>query len=98
MYCTRGGYAYVQLYTAVHTTKFSTIQLYNYESGNSRGKSLFFVVIFKKGVPNIGVNLGSAVALLPGTLARALVVLHNTLPTGHENSHDGLAHRREDDL
>jgi hypothetical protein len=27
--------------------------------------------------------------LLPGTFAHALVVLHNTLPAGHETFHDG---------
>jgi hypothetical protein len=30
-----------------------------------------------------------------GTLAHALVVLHNTLPTGHETSHNGLTHQEE---
>ena len=72
--------------------------LYNYESGNSRGKSMFFVVVFKKDVPNIGGKSGVSgrTWLLPGTLAYALVVLHNTLPTGHETSHDGWAHRGED--
>jgi hypothetical protein len=33
--------------------------------------------------------------LLPGTLAHALVVLHNALPTGHETPHDGRTHQGE---
>ena len=31
----------------------------------------------------------SLLRLLPGTLAHALVVLHNALPTGYETSHNG---------
>ena len=31
-----------------------------------------------------------------GTLAHALVVLHNALPTGHENSHNGWTHGEKD--
>ena len=49
----------------------------------------------RQGAPNFGAEsrvvsgrtrLGR---LLPGTLAHVLVVLHKTLPTGHETTHDG---------
>jgi hypothetical protein len=45
----------------------------------------------RQGVPNLGAESGVSgrTRLLPGTLAHALVVLHNALPTGHEASHNG---------
>ena len=51
----------------------------------------FLLLFLRQGVPNIGDKSGVSgrTRLLPGTLAHALVVLHNALPTGHETSHDG---------
>ena len=47
--------------------------------------------ILRQAVPNLGAESGVSgrTRLLPGTLAHVLVVLHNTLPTGHETPHDG---------
>jgi hypothetical protein len=54
--------------------------------------------VFKKGVPNLGAESGVSdrTRLLPRTLTHVLVVLHNTLPTGHETSHNGCTHQGED--
>ena len=54
-------------------------------------------MFLRQGVPNLGAESGVSgrTRLLPGTLARALV-LHTTLPTGHETSHDGRTHQEED--
>ena len=45
----------------------------------------------RQGVGNLVAESGVSgrTRLLPDTLAHALVVLHNTSPTGHETSHDG---------
>jgi hypothetical protein len=60
----------------------------------------FFVWIkrhtnLRQGVPNLGAVSGVSgrTQLLPSTPAHALVLLHNTLPTGHETSYDGWTHR-----
>ena len=52
----------------------------------------------RQGAPNLGAKSGVSgrTRLLPGTLAHVLVVLHNTLPTGHENDHSGWTHQGED--
>ena len=52
----------------------------------------------RQGVCNLGAESGVSgrTRLLPGTLAHALVVLHNALPTGHETSHNGWTHWGED--
>ena len=44
----------------------------------------------RQDVPNLGAESGVSgrTRLLPGTLAHALVVFHNALPTGHE-THPG---------
>jgi hypothetical protein len=49
-------------------------------------------------VPNLGaepVRASGRRRLLPCTLAHALVVLHDALPTGHETSHNGWTHQGE---
>jgi hypothetical protein len=48
-------------------------------------------IVLRQGVPKIGGKSGVSgrIRLLPGTLAHALVVLHNALLTGHETCHNG---------
>jgi hypothetical protein len=50
-----------------------------------------WICFLRQGVPNLGAESGVSVRtrLLPGTLAHALVVIHNALPPGHETSHNG---------
>ena len=65
------------------------------EVWSSLGITPFFLL--RQGVGHFWAESGVSghARLLPDTLAHAIVVLHNALPTGHKTSHDGRTYQVE---
>jgi hypothetical protein len=65
----------------------------NLDAGEFAALALLYIYIYivRQGVPKQGAESGvsGCTRVLPGTLARTLVVLHTTLFTAHDTFHDG---------
>jgi hypothetical protein len=69
----------------------------NLDAGEFVALALLYIVLYiyiyivRQGVPKQGAESGvsGCTRVLPGTLVRALVMLHTTLFTGHDTFHDG---------
>ena len=66
-------------------------------AAHARGFGYLRVFNLRQGVCNLGAESGVSgrTRLLPRTLAHALVVLHNALPTGHETPNDECTHQEK---